>query len=117
MKIALCFYGLVGSINDKNGNGIPLDPSIAYDYYKKNIFNENDTIDIFIHSYSISAKEKLLNLYNPVDYIIENQVNFPQSENHPSINNRYAERLKMLFLKIFKKTSYLNYITLKNGIF
>ena len=39
MKIALCFYGLVGSVSDKNGNGIPLDPSIAYKHYKKNIFD------------------------------------------------------------------------------
>ena len=91
MKIAICFYGLVGSVSDKNGVGRLLDPKIVYDYYKKNIFNKNDDVDIFIHSYSVETKQKLIDLYNPVDYTIENQVLFPQSEKHPFLNKRIFE--------------------------
>ena len=38
MKIALCFYGLVGSTNFKYGTGKPLDPNICAKLYKKKFF-------------------------------------------------------------------------------
>tara|TARA_B110000114_G_scaffold185225_1_gene231380 strand:- start:1884 stop:2681 length:798 start_codon:yes stop_codon:yes gene_type:complete len=113
MKIAICFYGLVGSVSDKNGVGRLLDPKIAYDYYKKNIFNKNDDVDIFIHSYSVETKQKLIDLYNPVDYTIENQVLFPQSEKHPFLNKRIFEKLKMAFFKFFKNSLYIKLKDLK----
>ena len=41
MRIAICFYGLVGSVNNKNGQGQSLDPLIAYNLYRDNIFNNS----------------------------------------------------------------------------
>lgn len=108
MRIAICFYGLVGSISDKNGKGISLDPKIAYEYYKKNIFDKNDKVDVFIHSYSVESKKDLIKLYNPQNYIIENQVLFPQAKRHPFINKGIVSKIKMFFLRIFKKKSYLS---------
>ena len=107
MKVAVCFYGLVGSISDKNGKGIPLDPKIAYDLYKKNVFDVNDDVDIFIHSSSIESKERLINLYNPVDFIIEEQRLFPQSKNHPYINKGLLSKIRTYLLKLFKNKKYL----------
>lgn len=113
MKIAICFYGLVGSISDKNGKGISLDPTIAFNYYKQNIFDYNDNIDVFIHSYSVLSKDKLTSLYNPKDFIIEEQVSFPESKNHPHIQKGIITRIKMFLLKTFKRKSYLKLIDLK----
>jgi hypothetical protein len=107
MKIAICFYGLVGSVSDKNGNGIPLDPSIAYKYYKKNIFDINDEVDVFIHSSSIDQKNKLIKLYKPKNYIIEKQVLFPHSNHHPFLNKGIVRKVQMFLLKTFKNNSYL----------
>ena len=41
MRIAICFYGLVGSKIGKNGVGEILDPRIAYNHYKKHIFDSD----------------------------------------------------------------------------
>ena len=48
MKVAICFYGLVGSATSKYGSGENLDPTIAYKYYKKNVFS-NLKILIFLY--------------------------------------------------------------------
>ena len=65
MKIAVCFYGLVGSVDKKYGEGRSLNPGICYDYYKKNVFETKHRIDIFIHSQSVEFKDQLVNLYKP----------------------------------------------------
>ena len=49
MRIALCLYGLVGSISGKNGAGEQLDPKLAFEYYKKHIIDVNDEVDV-LHS-------------------------------------------------------------------
>jgi hypothetical protein len=71
LRVALCFYGLVGSKIGKNGNGESLDPTIAYEYYKKHILDVNDNVDVFIHSWSYDSKKKLLKLYKPKKEAIE----------------------------------------------
>ncbi len=73
-KVAICFYGLTGSLNKKYGIGKNLDPKIAFKYYKKNILNK-DT-DVFIHSWSVNFKKELVKLYKPKSHIIERQKNF-----------------------------------------
>ena len=78
MKIALCLHGLVGGIKGKNyqllgGESEVLDKSFKHNY--NNILSKFDT-DVFIHSWSVSSKDKILNLYNPKDFIIEPQINF-----------------------------------------
>jgi hypothetical protein len=107
MKIALCFYGLVGSVSDKNGNGVPLDPSIAYKHFKKNIFDVNDEVDVFIHSWSNDHKNILIKLYKPKSYIIEKQILFPKSKHHPFLTKGIVKKAQMFLLKIFKSNSYL----------
>ena len=38
MRIAVCFYGLVGSAQKKFGKGKSLNPKLSYKFYKKNVF-------------------------------------------------------------------------------
>ena len=48
MKIALCFYGLVGGAEGNDGKGFTLSPVTAAHYYKKNIIDNNENVDIFL---------------------------------------------------------------------
>ena len=76
MKIALCFYGLVGSTNFKYGKGKPLNPNLCAKLYKKNFININNNVDIFIHSQSYDFKNKLINIYKPKNFLIEKKKSF-----------------------------------------
>ena len=113
MKVAICFYGLVGSISDKNGNGVLLDPMIGYKYYKEHVFDTNVEVDVFIHSWSVNSKDKLIELYKPKKHLIENQIDFPDSKKHPGFINDMGGKVKMFLLKLFKKESYKSLKALK----
>ena len=76
MKVAICFYGLVGSCEKKYGVGKSLDPKIALKYYKKNIFKYIKDYDVFIHSQSIEHKKILKKLYSPKQVLFEKRKNF-----------------------------------------
>lgn len=65
MRVAICFYGLVGSRQYRYGVEKNLDPNISYNYYKKNVFKYLKDYDIFIHSQSIEEEKKLIKLYRP----------------------------------------------------
>ena len=108
MRIALCFYGLVGSKTDKNGTGIPLDPSIAHKLNYENIISHNissgSEVDVFIHSWSHEHKDELVELYKPKLHVIEKQIDFPYSDNI-AYNRDFTEKLLIVFelLKSLKK--------------
>tara|TARA_A100001015_G_scaffold141911_1_gene157501 strand:- start:5319 stop:6101 length:783 start_codon:yes stop_codon:yes gene_type:complete len=76
MRIALCFYGLVGSTNFKYGSGKSLNPNLCANLYKKNFISHHDKVDIFIHSQSYDFKEKLIKIYKPKKSLIEKKKNF-----------------------------------------
>lgn len=108
MRIAICFYGLVGSKIDKSGIGEKLDPKIAFDLNKKNIIDINNA-DVFIHSWSFDSKTQLEELYRPKASIIENQKKFPESlKLVPNIN--FKQKVKELYLRYFNKTEYTSII-------
>ena len=73
MKIALCFYGLLGSIKGKSGDrkGNPLDIlELAFPHYKKHILDKNN-VDVFIHSWDVDLQSEIIEKYKPKDYIFE----------------------------------------------
>ena len=74
MKIALCLFGKTGSKGGKTTYNMQddIDPKIAYFFYKNNLLNYHD-VDVFIHSWSVNHKNKLLHLYKPKDMIFEKQ--------------------------------------------
>jgi hypothetical protein len=107
MKVAICFYGLVGSTTKKYGLGKKLDPTIAYQYYQKNVFKNLTDFDVFIHSQSIEKKNKLKKLYKPAAYKIEHQKNFFLNTNtHPQV---------LLALILFPYNIFKNLIFKKNN--
>jgi len=104
MKIAICFYGLVGGKSKKFGAGEQLDPREAFKYYDMNVFSQAQNYDVFIHSQSFSAKEKLLEIYKPKSFLIEKRRNFTF---HAIINYAFLRYILSSFYKLimnfFKK--------------
>ena len=76
MRVAVCFYGLVGSAQRKFGKGNSLDPELSHKFYKKNVFKYLKNYDVFIHSQSVEFEEDLKNLYVPKLYCIEKKKKF-----------------------------------------
>ena len=75
MKIALCFFGILGGTEGKNGKGTSkpiLD--ISKQYYLENVITDNT--DIFIHTWSRDYETDILDAFKPKSYIIEKQKKF-----------------------------------------
>jgi hypothetical protein len=111
MRTAICFYGLVGSETDKNGNGKTLDPKIGFELNKINVIDINNA-DVFIHSWSIDSKNELEELYKPKASIIENQKDFPDSLKILS-NINFKQKFKEIFLRFFNSKEYKSIIKLR----
>ena len=65
-KIAFCLHGLVGT-TDKYGLGkkeIPF--KIGHKHYKRHVFDVNDNVDVFIHTWSHHHHDGIEELYQPV---------------------------------------------------
>lgn len=105
MKVALCFYGLVGSRVDKNGTGEQLDPKTAFELNRRNVIDINQA-DVFIHSWSYDAKEQLESLYQPKASLTETQKDFPESIKLTN-NIDFKQKLRELPTRIFDKQKYL----------
>ncbi len=75
MKIAVCFFGILGGTEGKNGKGTskPI-IDISKEYYYKNIITDNT--DIFIHTWSKDYKNEIIEAFKPKSYIIEKQKKF-----------------------------------------
>lgn len=63
MKIALCFYGQPRSV--ENG----------YQYFKKFILDKHD-VDIYAHLWEHANINAFFDLYSPITYKVEKQINF-----------------------------------------
>ena len=99
MRIAFCLVGIVGYV-EKYGSGKPIDPNVAHEYNKKHIFDVNDNVDVFIHSWSTEFREEILNLYKPKKHIIEEQIDFNQNDIRlNSIKSRWYSTKEVIKLK------------------
>ena len=81
MKIALALHGLFDSVQDVTSKG-----SDGYNYIKKHILDKGD-VDVFVHSWSKDQASQIIDLYNPVKSIFENQINFDKFHKHLIIPN------------------------------
>lgn len=85
-RIAFCLFGASYGNNGDNDNILTVRNAritydIGYKYLKKYIFDNNNNIDIFIHTWDNSKKDDILNLYKPTDYLFEQQINFTKQPN------------------------------------
>ena len=47
MRVALCLYGLTGSVEFGLGLGKPIDPRIGHYHHNKRIIEPNENVDVF----------------------------------------------------------------------
>lgn len=95
MKVALCFYGLLGGTKGKAGDktGSSLDVlNLAYKHFKEHLLDVND-IDVFIHSWDEDLQKEIIELYNPVKSKFEKQKVFSIESplvDTPRVQNHYS---------------------------
>ena len=66
MKIAFCLHGLVGT-TDKYGMGkreVPF--ALGHHHYKRHVFDKNENVDTFIHTWSHHHHDGIKELYKPL---------------------------------------------------
>ncbi|MEZ8717582.1 hypothetical protein AB6D81_16415 [Vibrio splendidus] len=81
MNVALCLHGLSGGVNYKHG-GLPVTFESEVGLYIKNFVDINSS-DIFIHSWSNEAEDKIISHYDPKAYLFERKKKFKS----PSLKN------------------------------
>ena len=78
MKVAVCFFGLVGTTKGKSQElrGNPEECfEISSEKYLKHIIEKND-VDVFVHSWSTDMENRILDIYKPKKHLIEKQIVF-----------------------------------------
>ncbi len=99
MRIAFCLLGIVG-YTESQGRGKPIDYRIGYEYHKKHIFDVNDNVDVFMHSWSTDFKNELVDIYKPKKYNIEEQITFDSNNLRlQSVKSRWYSTKTVLDLK------------------
>ena len=82
MRIALCLSGIVGKLyTNKQGYKWEgdVDFRIGHHFYKKHIFDVNDNVDVFIHSWDVKYEKELIELYKPKMNKFEKQIIFNEN--------------------------------------
>lgn len=72
MKIDVCYFGIIGGTQGKNGAGDLVDFGDCAESYKKNIFQNHD-VNVFIHTWSHTQEKAIRRVFNPTDAIFEPQ--------------------------------------------
>jgi len=77
MRVALCLYGLIGGDQGKGGAGSS-DKTLTtgHYYYDKNLFKQNDQVDVFVHTWSVDRKDDIEKMYKPKMSTYEHQIQF-----------------------------------------
>lgn len=80
MNIALCLHGLFNSNTDITSLGMD-----GYDHISKHILTGNK-VDVFIHSWQPEKRTEINNLYNPLKFKYEPQINFDRVVQDRNLN-------------------------------
>jgi hypothetical protein len=91
MKIAVSFSGQTGYTNGRFGVGEKLDINISYNHLKKHVLEKYKDVDIFIHSWNVEDKEKLINVFKPKIIECEKQKTFGINYDNLSLNQKNNE--------------------------
>lgn len=96
-KIALLLHGGTGSANKYGMNGA-IDVQHGYNHIKKHILDVNgeDNVDVFMHSWTVDNKDRLIDLYSPSEYYFEPQIMFDLKYSVGNPNANSGKQVKML---------------------
>ena len=79
MKIAFCLHGNVGMLYTHKRNykwDQYIDYRIGYTHFKKHIFDINNNVDVFIHSWNTDFEKGIKDIYKPKLSLFEKQKTF-----------------------------------------
>lgn len=71
-RVAVCLFGLVGSMDGKNGVGKQLDPRTSAESIRK-AFSLYGEVDYYIHTWSVECRDELIDLYQPEKICVESK--------------------------------------------
>lgn len=80
MKIALCLHGMFDSLTDCKSKGVD-----GFNHIKSRILDKGN-VDVYIHSWSLDNKDKIIELYRPKKYVFEQQKDFSDVINSRNLN-------------------------------
>lgn len=81
MRIALCLHGVVGNLYTNKQHltwSNDVDYRIGLEHYRRHLFAVNDSVDVFIHSWSTEYAERLTRDYRPQRQLFQTQIDFKQ---------------------------------------
>jgi hypothetical protein len=110
-KIAVVLYGIVGGMTWRNGIGEPSNIEDCYKTLKYNILRHYNC-DIFIHSWSIEHRDRIINTFNPITSLIEPQEYFGYSD---KIDHSFDNEEGFKFRALSRWTSTKRAIELKTN--
>lgn len=92
-KTAICISGYFDSLVDKSSKGVD-----GYNHLKNHVFSKTD-VDVYIHSWDLNNKDKILDLYGDKikTHIFEPQINFePYVTGVDYVNNPRSSQSRLL---------------------
>lgn len=100
MKVAFCLHGIVGGALGKGGLG-PSDKilRLGHNYAKTRIFDNNPSVDVFVHTWSVDMADEIRRLYQPVKMHAQKQLYFDHSRLLKSHADREPERVNNHYSK------------------
>lgn len=109
MRVALCLSGIVGGLSGKDGKGDMVNIDTISNQYKKHIMNKNN-VDVFLHSWTVEAEDKLTELYNPKSKLFETQIDFTGVNkgfhSNPEASHRFYSRFNSIKKCVELKAKY-----------
>ena len=108
MKLAFCLYGLSGNYSE-NGAHLRLNRGCAHTFeimkysfesYKKNFYdvNKDFTIDTYFHTRNHKNIDKIIDLYKPKKYIVQEKLTNCPKNNHIHAYSKLESQKKVLSL-------------------
>lgn len=97
LRIALCLHGLAGGTNSK---GKKVYADLGAICFRKELL-EKYQVDVFCHSWTVSAKENILKWYAPKKYLLENQINFITNP----VVNQGMEQIRQNFCQMLLRSN------------
>lgn len=92
-NLKVCIHGMIGGTSGKNGRGSVLNVESLYQHFFQRIIEpnlQNYNVQVFIHSWSIEEKQRIVKSFKPENAIFEN----------PKFNVKQRSKLYSLFKSI-----------------
>jgi hypothetical protein len=106
MKIALCLCGIVGTDSKYGIGDKKINYKVAHKHFKDHLFDLDQEVDVFFHSWSTEYEDRLNKIYNPVSCEFEDQPFFSENPRTQATYCRWLSTKKSIDLMRKSNNSY-----------